>query len=77
MAVLVRHICSEQKNTLGHRCCKATVPNLVYAKNLKGQFKKTPRFSMKQLTNAHKGVGEFYFFCLGVRKLEKGWELLL
>ena len=64
---------------------RAAFPNLGYAypqayvKNLKGYTSSriTPRFSMKQLNIARKGVREFYFFLLGGTQAEKGWEPLL
>ncbi len=42
MAVLIRHICVKQKNTLGHRCSKPMFLNLVGFKyGLKPNFKNT------------------------------------
>ena len=58
----------------GFVCIRPAVPNLGYVKNLGGYASSRIilRFSMKQITNAHKGVREFYFFFwMGVREQKK------
>ena len=66
-------------NFFGTVWFRAVVPNLGYVKYLKGYASSriAIKFSMKQLTNTHKGVRGFHYFLNGGTRTEKGWEPLV